>query len=94
MMNLPVDYTSITQQERRLVREEYAKRQGGKCIHCGNPLSGPASDEMTRRWVDRSLFPPTFFDHPVHLHHDHQSGLTIGASHCLCNAILWQYHGE
>jgi hypothetical protein len=28
------------------------------------------------------------------LHHCHQTGLTIGAVHAKCNAVLWQYHGE
>lgn len=32
--------------------------------------------------------------YPVHLHHDHKTGLTIGAVHAKCNAVLWQYYGE
>lgn len=44
--------------------------------------------------VNMKLFPPNFFKHPVHLHHDHQTGMTIGAVHNHCNAVLWQYYGE
>jgi hypothetical protein len=44
--------------------------------------------------INVDLFPPNFFKWPVHLHHDHRTGMTIGAVHCRCNAVLWQYHGE
>jgi hypothetical protein len=49
---------------------------------------------MKRYPIDRELFPPGFFNYPVHLHHSHNSGLTIGAVHSYCNAVLWHYHGE
>lgn len=93
-MDLPVDYNSISQQDRRLVREEYIIRQNGKCQHCGTPLDGPPDSFVTDHDVDRGLFPPSFFNWPVHLHHDHKTGMTIGVVHCYCNAVLWQYHGE
>lgn len=48
---------------------------------------------MIQLLIDERLFPKGFFDHPVHLHHNHDTGLTIGAIHCYCNAISWQYHG-
>ena len=90
-MKLPVDYNSLNWQELREVREEYIKRQGGKCHYCGAPLSGPPDN---RAHVNKKLFPPKFFNYPVHLHHDHTTGMTIGAVHAQCNAVLWQYHGE
>lgn len=93
-MNLPVDYTKISPYKRKQVREEYVKIQKGKCSHCGEPLTATPSNEVQSKWVDKSLFPIGFFNHPVHLHHCHDTGMTIGAVHCLCNAVLWQYHGE
>jgi len=33
-MELPVNYEKISQQERRLVREEYIKLQDRKCHYC------------------------------------------------------------
>jgi hypothetical protein len=45
-------------------------------------------------WVDLKLFPRGFLSNPVHLHHCHTTGLTIGAVHSRCNAILWQHHGQ
>jgi hypothetical protein len=31
---------------------------------------------------------------PIHLQHDHDTGLTEGAVHAYCNAVLWQYEGR
>lgn len=93
-MRLPKDYTKLTQQERRSVREEYGRRQGGKCAHCGEPLTGKPPADIQETEIDLRLFPPNFLKWPVHLHHCHVTGMTIGAIHSRCNAVLWQYHGE
>lgn len=93
-MELPADYTKLTPQERRLVREEYVRQQGGKCAHCGQPLTEAAADDVMSKPIKERLFPPNFFKWPVHLHHCHDTGMTIGAVHCHCNAVLWQYHGK
>jgi len=93
-MKLPQDYTKLTQQDRRSVREEYIRLQNGKCSHCGSSLAGIASKEVMNKRVNTRLFPPSFFKWPVHLHHCHKTGMTIGAVHNQCNAVLWQYHGE
>jgi len=90
----PVDYKSLEWQERRRVREEYAAEQNGLCQHCNEPLSGPARDDISKMPIKAKLFPPNFFKYPVHLHHNHRTGLTIGAIHAQCNAYLWQYKGE
>ena len=93
-MNLPVNYTTLTPQERRRVREEYIHLQNGKCSHCGTLLNDPAAASILKRKINAKLFPPNFFKFPVHLHHNHDTGMTIGAVHCHCNAVLWQYHNE
>jgi len=93
-MKLPVDYDDLSWIERRLVREEYIKLQNGKCYHCGELLSESASREVMEKPINTRLFPDTFFRWPVHLHHSHETGMTIGAVHCHCNAVLWQYYGE
>ena len=90
-MELPVNYNELHFKERRVVREEYIKLQEGKCCHCGCLLKEkPVMDKV----IDIGLFPPNFFKWPVHLHHSHDTGMTIGAVHNYCNAVLWQYHGE
>ena len=93
-MKLPVNYNETHYTIRKLVREEYERIQGGKCCHCGSSLSMPASSEMLKKQINTKLFPSSFFKWPKHLHHDHKTGLTIGTVHSVCNAILWQYHGE
>lgn len=93
-MTLPVDYNSIPPNEHWKVRNEYVRVQNGLCSHCGCSLEGPPPSRITKLWIDKSLFPENFFKYPVHLHHDHDTGLTLGAVHNFCNAVLWQYHGE
>lgn len=93
-MKLPVDYTAISQTQRKRVREEYVRIQGGKCSHCGEPLTSPPAKSIMNKSINLKLFPPNFLKWPVHLHHSHVTGLTIGAVHARCNAVLWQYHGE
>lgn len=93
-MELPVQYDELPYTEKKAVREEYVRQQEGKCYHCGMPLNEPPDNSVAALWVDRTLFPPSFFKWPVHLHHSHVTGLTLGAVHNYCNAVLWQYHGE
>lgn len=91
---LPVDYRTLEWADRKAVREAYASLQHGMCKHCWNPLSGQPAGRILELEVDEKLFPKNFFKHPVHLHHNHDTGMTIGAVHSRCNAVLWQYHGE
>jgi hypothetical protein len=93
-MELPVNYSNTPPQERRAVREEYIKIQEGNCYHCGAPLKDSPTRKVSNLYVNKRLFPEGFFNHPTHLHHSHDTGMTIGAVHAYCNAVLWQYHGE
>jgi hypothetical protein len=93
-MKLPVKYSKLSQINRRLVREEYIRMQNGMCYHCECALAGEPSDKIPKLDVDSDLFPSGFFNHPVHLHHDHNTDMTIGAVHAHCNAVLWEYEGE
>jgi len=93
-MRLPKNYNRMTIPERREARDEYVRRQGGKCSHCECPLmEDPAAHIMAAR-ITPGLFPPNMFKFPVHLHHNHDTGMTIGAVHARCNAYLWEHHGE
>ena len=93
-MKLPVNYEELQPREKRIIREEYIVEQNGKCYHCGKPLLLLPAKTILEQKVNKKLFPDGFFKWPVHLHHDHDTGLTIGAVHAYCNAVLWQYHGE
>jgi hypothetical protein len=93
-MALPAVYADLTPRERRACREAYVVQQGGLCHHCKAPLSGAPAKKVARQRVTPHLYPPGFFDHPVHLHHSHDTGMTLGAVHNHCNAVLWEHHGE
>ena len=90
-MNLPLNYMELTTQERRVVREEYVKKQNGKCMYCGQSLCEEPPEWVLSRKVNWSLFPKNFLMHPIHLQHDHVTGMTEGAVHAYCNAVMWQY---
>lgn len=94
MFQLPVNYNTLKWQERKAVREQYIVEQQGLCYHCKNPLDGEPTIEITNQWINRDIFPDGFLRNPVHLHHCHKTGMTFGAVHARCNAVLWQYHGE
>lgn len=91
---LPILYTPATPAKRREAREEYVRRQKGKCYYCKCSLSKKPPLHIRKMELNRGAFPRGFWKYPVHLHHDHNTDLTIGAVHNYCNAVLWQYHGE
>jgi len=93
-MKLPVNYDNLSREKRREVREEYIRIQEGLCCHCEGSLKKRPPFKILAKPVDQGLFPEGFFRWPVHLHHSHDNGLTIGAVHAYCNAVLWQYYGE
>lgn len=93
-LTIPAKYGELTPPERRKVRERYCKLQDWKCHHCKAPLDGEPASHIKVYNINMDLFPKGFLDHKIHLHHSHETGLTIGAVHARCNAVLWQYHGE
>lgn len=94
VMDLPVNYTKLSWQERKEVREQYIKKQGGKCMFCKKDLYKKPPQDILDKEIDWSLFPDNFLKYPIHLHHDHKTGMTEGAVHSYCNAVLWQYYGR
>lgn len=95
-MQFPVEYTSLTQPERRAIRFKYIEHQGNRCHFCQTPLTGSPAPEVTSKDINWDLFPggENFLNHPIHLDHDHYSGMTRGAVHAYCNAVLFQYYGQ
>jgi len=93
-MKLPINYNKVHFSVRKLARKQYEDEQEGLCYHCKNTLNLRPPKKITEIPVDAGLFPEGFFNWPVHLHHNHDTGMTIGAVHSYCNAILWQYHNE
>lgn len=93
-MKLPVKYDSLQPRERRQVREEYVELQNGICMYCGSRLDKDPPDKILSKPIDLTLFPKGFLTYPVHLQHCHKTGLTEGAVHAYCNAVLWEYEED
>jgi len=93
-MELPTDYTKLTPSQRREVRLQYIKEQNNLCMYCGETLDLPAPNRITDKPIYWNLFPQGFLHHPIHLQHCHKTGMTEGAVHSHCNAVLWQYEGR
>ena len=91
---LPVNYNSLAWHERREVREQYIVEQNGKCFYCGCDLIHPAPLRITEKPINWEMFPPNFLKYPVYLQHNHDTGMTEGAVHNYCNAVMWQYEGK
>ena len=91
---LPTDYTQLDWKTRREVREQYIEEQGGKCFYCGCDLNGKPDEEVLNKNVNWGLFPDNFLRYPIHLQHNHDTGMTEGAVHAYCNAVMWQYEGR
>ncbi len=90
----PVAYHSLEWWERREVRDQYEEDQDYKCMFCKGPLEDDPPQNILDKKIDWSLFPKGFLKYPVHLQHSHKTGMTEGAVHSYCNAVLWQYHGR
>ena len=93
-MQLPINYDNSHWTVRKEAREQYQKEQNNKCWYCEEDLFEEPKSKKANRSINLKLFPSGMFNYPIHLHHDRKMGMTIGAVHCKCNAILWQYHGE
>lgn len=93
-LDLPVDYTQLTPSERRSVREQYIRNQKDLCWFCKSNLHADSPKKITNKPINWALFPDNFTRYPIHLQHDHETGLTEGAVHAYCNAVLWQYEGK
>lgn len=93
-MKLPVYYDNLSSKDKRKVRDEYTKLQEGKCFYCKHPLNGSPPNKVISKTINWKLFPSGFMDYPVHLQHNHETGLTEGAVHAYCNAVMWQYEGR
>jgi hypothetical protein len=91
---LPVDYRNLAWFEKREVREQYMKEQNNICMYCGADLRVTPPTKITDKKIDWRLFPENFLQSPVHLQHNHKTGMTEGAVHNYCNAVMWQYENR
>ena len=88
--NLPVNYESLSAKKRKEVRLQYIEKQNNKCMYCGEDLDQDPPEQITNIDIDWQYFPPGFLNNPIHLQHNHDTGMTEGAVHSYCNAVMWQ----
>jgi hypothetical protein len=93
-MKLPINYDNAHWSVRKQAREQYVEEQKSRCWYCKTLLISQPSSKVASKAINKKLFPNGMFNHPVHLHHDRNTGLTLGAVHAKCNAYMWQYLGE
>lgn len=91
---LPVKYNELNSEMKKQVRNQYLREQNHKCWYCNCDIEGDPPQRILDKKLDMKLFPPNMLKYPVHLQHDHETGLTEGAVHAYCNAVLWQHHGR
>ena len=91
---LPINYDSLTPKKRKEVREQYIREQGYLCFYCKGNLSKEPPEYITEKSINWYNFPINFLNAPIHLQHDHDTGMTEGAVHAYCNAVMWQYEGR
>jgi hypothetical protein len=91
---LPTNYDDLHWTERKVVREQYIKEQENKCYYCGCSLNESPPKVITSKKINWKLFPKNFLKYPIHLQHNHDTGMTEGAVHSYCNAVMWQYDGN
>lgn len=91
---LPVDYTKLNYTERKVVRLQYIEEQKGLCHYCGCSLNEEAPEKIKSKNINWNLFPKNFLQYPIHLQHNHNTGMTEGSVHNYCNAVMWQYEGR
>jgi len=88
---LPISYHDASTSKRKKVREQYCEDQNWNCWYCKHDLREKPPSFITEQPFDKKLFPKMFLAHPIHLQHSHVTGMTEGAVHARCNAVLWQY---
>jgi len=93
-MKLPAKYSELKSYQKREARLQYIEQQDNLCWHCKGNLDEVPPDEILKKRINLSLYHHGFLLSPIHLHHDHDTDLTIGAVHAYCNAVLWEYHGQ
>ena len=90
----PVNYNNTPYWERKTIREQYIEEQEGKCYYCGEDIHKEPPLRITDVKINWKRFPKNFLKYPIHLQHCHKTGMTEGAVHAYCNAVMWQHEGK
>lgn len=88
---LPHRYSDLNTSQRRKLREQYVEHFRGRCLYCDEPLNDKPHEYVRAKatsiaWWNLPGGKKGFLSNPIHLHHDHDTDLTLAAIHALCNA--------
>ena len=93
----PQRYRDLNTSQRRKLREQYVEYFRGRCLYCSERLGDKphkfvceSADDI--EWNNLPGGKEGFLSNPVHLHHDQETGLTLGPVHALCNAHSWHFY--
>lgn len=87
-------YSKMTPNDRRNLREQMARAQGDECWYCTAPLYMTPPVHIGNYKYNKRSFPPNMLKYPVHLHHDHETDICLGAVHAKCNVYMWEVEGK
>lgn len=106
LLTLPMPYDELRRnwRKKRFVRDAYRAFQDDACCICGGLLA-PYGDapKKTRENLEileavigkgEAINLSKLQRWPTHLHHNHETGLTVGAAHGACNIWLWISEGK
>jgi hypothetical protein len=93
----PQRYSDLNKSQRRKCREQYVEHCRGRCLYCDEPLNEKPHEYVRAKatsntWAGLPGGRKGFLSNLIHLHHDHETGLTLAAIHALCNAHSWHYY--
>jgi len=92
--SLPTQYKNIPANEKWIVRQQYVEQQKGMCMYCNSNLNSEPPNSILNKKIDWNRFPDNFRKSSIHLQHCHKTGMTEGAVHMYCNAVMWQYENK
>ena len=87
-LELPTKYSSLSGERLSAVKEAYICLQRERCWLCGNNLWGLPKYIVENPKLMALCFNKLAEQMPYHLHHDHDTGLTLGVTHAECNIII------
>jgi hypothetical protein len=93
----PQRYSDLNTSQRRKLRENYVVHFQGRCIYCDEPLNDKPHEFVRAKatsiwWPNLPGGRKGFLSNSVHLHHDHETDLTLGPVHALCNAHSYHFY--
>lgn len=91
-LKLPAVYDQLSRGQKQVARAMYIERQRGRCWYCHENIYSDPPGRVLAMAIDWGQFPRDFLKHPIHLQHNHDTGLTEAVVHAYCNAVLWEYY--